>query len=82
MAGLSAMRQAGDGLRAAAVWGAWGSQRAVVEPPQGFALRGTSDAKLSYEPRQRGGWQLKHLRATRDSESVFSMAPVVVSYRL
>ena len=34
------------------------------------------------EQRKSGGWQLKKRRATRDSEIVFSMATVVLSYSL
>ena len=34
------------------------------------------------EQRKSGGWQLKKLRATRDSEIVFYMATVVLSYSL
>jgi len=35
-----------------------------------------------YEQRKSGGWQLKKLRSTRDSEIVFYIATVVLSYSL
>ncbi len=45
-AGLYAMRKSGDVLRAASVLGALGYSVEVLEPAQGFSLRGTSDDKL------------------------------------
>src|SRR6266849_2001056 len=45
-AGLYAMRKSGYVLRSASVLGALGYSVEVLEPAQGFSLRGTSDDKL------------------------------------
>ena len=45
-AGLYSRRKAGSVLRSARVWGALGSSVEVIEPEQGWSIRGTSDDKL------------------------------------